>query len=144
MEKIGNQLTNIKTRGNFRELNERASQGRLSAPPSNHPIWDVWNQIKSAYPGPTTNWEDIPPQIWTFAVQELTPAQLTRGIETMARSDDPFPPSAGVFRDWCTAWKDTAQRQDFTGHAQLEDLTAKERRIAIGKSEIEKLKALFG
>lgn len=98
-------LTGIQTRGDFRELRERASQERPltsdSGLPPQHPIWDVWNQIKSAYPGPTANWEAEPPMIWAYAIDGLSPEQVAQGVRNLVYRDSEFPPSAGQFREMC-------------------------------------------
>jgi len=91
--------------GSYQGLRERAElePKRLSEseiPPS-HRIWEVWNQIKSAYPGPTANWEDEPPQIWAYAIEGMTDNQVKQGIANLVSRDSDFPPSAGQFRDLC-------------------------------------------
>ena len=105
-------LSSIQTRGDFRALNERSLRGR---PPSiaserpSHPIWEVWKQIKSAYPGPTTNWEEVPPDVWAYAIDDLSAEQIGNGIRALGRRADPFPPSAGEFREMCTGGSDSAE-----------------------------------
>ena len=42
-----------------------------------------------------------------------------------------------------TSWESAAQRQDFTGHAQLEDITSKERRIENGKKQLADIMGMF-
>ena len=42
-----------------------------------------------------------------------------------------------------TSWKHAATRLDYTGHAQLEDLTAKERRIEDGKKNMADILSTF-
>ena len=97
-------LTGLQTRGDFQALRKHASQdSRLSSESVSptHPIWDVWNQIKSAYPGPTANWEAEPPMIWAYAIEGLKPEQIAQGIRNLARRSEEFPPNAGQFRDLC-------------------------------------------
>lgn len=111
--------------------------------PPNHPIWDVWNQIKSAFPGPTANWEDEPPTIWAFAIDGLSPEQLANGVMSLTRENREFPPNAGQFRDMCMTnhdWEHAATRQDFTGHVQIEDLTTKESKLDERKAMLAKLR----
>jgi len=88
--------------------------------------------------------------IWGSDIAGKTDAQLMGCISNCkarvrAGDSDWLWPNIGLVLGFVdNSWQHAASRVDFTGHAQLEDLTAKERRIAIGKSEIEKLKGLFG
>jgi hypothetical protein len=95
----------VKTRGDFRALSERAqsathddSKNRIS---TDHPIWEVWDAIRSAWPGPTANWPDEPQPAWVFAIKDLGPEQLQAGVERMVTEGTEFPPSAPVFRSLC-------------------------------------------
>ena len=127
----GTLLTGLRTRGDFRALSEHASQGSRLLPDSvtpEHPIWDVWNQIKSAYPGPCANWEVEPPMIWAYAIEGLKPEQLINGVKNLTRRDSAFPPSAGEFRDMCLTnyeWETRCHKILRTDN-MIEDTTKKE------------------
>lgn len=119
----------------------------MSELPPEHPIWDVWNQVKSAFPGPTANWEDEPPAIWAYAIDGLTNDQLRNGVHNLTRDAREFPPSAAQFRDMCLMsyeWEHAALKHDFTGYAQLEDLTGKEAKMAERKSMMAALREQTG
>jgi len=146
MDKISKTLQ-IQTRGEFRELNERAEQGKLSGSeslPSSSPIWDAWENLKAAYPTSTANWELDPPAVWIAHLADMTGAQLFNGLKnlprhTSANGGKDFPPNMAQFRDLCLTnfeWETSAHRLDNTGTAWLEDMTAKERRIEQGKIEL--------
>lgn len=136
-------LTNIKTRGDFRALSERASQESRrdsESLPSNHPVWDVWNQIKSAYPGPTANWDAEPPMIWAYAIDGLKPEQIAQGIRNLVYRDSEFPPSAGQFREMCQMDMDWEHKR--LKYYQPDTLLERKRtpeEDAIGRENIRKL-----
>jgi hypothetical protein len=70
--------------------------------PENHPMWDAWEQIKSAYPGNCANWEDEPPTIWAHAINDMDQKQVDNGIRNLVHFDNNgFPPNAAQFRDLC-------------------------------------------
>jgi hypothetical protein len=141
-------LTGLKTRGDFRALSERASQERKPTSVSDlpdHPIWEVWNQIKSAYPGPCANWEDEPPMIWAYAIEGLRPEQVAQGIRNLVSREGDFPPSAGQFRDLCLMDMDWEHKQlKYIEPTGIDDLTAKEKRTAFGVDAIRKLREECG
>lgn len=102
----------MKAAGSYRGLRERAEQGRTlgevnrASLPSDHPMWDAWEAIKSMWPGPCTHWEDQPPSAWVFAVDDLTYEQIGNGCRNLIHFEDAkggkeFPPSAPQFRDLC-------------------------------------------
>lgn len=112
-------LDPIKTRGDFRRLNERAQQGIDSANAneisSDNPIWDIWDAIRQAFPGPTANWSDEPEPAWAYAVRDLTTDQVRCAIERMMNSGREFPPTAPQFRQWALdpdpeAWRRASHR----------------------------------
>ena len=152
METPKDTLTNIRTRGDFRALSERASQGRPRESaseklPSDSPIWDAWENLKAAYPASTANWEAAPPDVWAAMLGDLTGEQLLNGLRNLVHHQDSrgrndFPPNAPQFRDLCLSdfhWESAAQRIDFTGTALIEDLTSKEKRNADGKAHMAKI-----
>lgn len=120
--------------------------------PGNSPIWDAWENLKAAYPTSTVNWEAEPPAMWCALLGDLSADQLLNGLRNLvhhrdARGNSDFPPNGPQFRDLCLAnyrWETAAQRNDFTGHAQLEDLTAKEKRISERKEQLAKLRSEVG
>ena len=87
--------------------------------------------------------------MWGSDIASKTDAQLMSCISNCkarirAGDSDWQWPNIGMVLGYIDkSWEHAASRIDFTGHTQLEDLTAKERRIETGKSEIEKLKELF-
>jgi len=110
MEPVGKVMNKA---GSYQGLRERAEQERRQGLDDNHPIWDVWLQIKSAYPGPTVNWDDEPPMIWAYAIDGLTETQVANGIKNLVHHSSEFPPSAGQFKDLCLnnyEWESRAQR----------------------------------
>lgn len=112
---------------------------------SNHPIWDVWKQIKSAYPGPTANWDAEPPMIWAYAIEGLTPDQLANGVRNLARRAEEFPPNAGQFRDLClTDFDWEHKRLKYVPPIGIEDQTAKAKRTASGLDAIRALREATG
>ena len=149
MQTPENLLTGIKTRGDFRALNAHASQESRLLPdsemPPEHPIWDVWNQIKSAYPGPCSNWEVSPPMIWAYAIEGLTPDQLANGVRNLARRAEEFPPNAGQFRDLClTDFDWEHKRLKYVPPIGIEDQTAKAKRTTEGLDAIRALREATG
>ena len=155
-ETIGVALSSIRTRGAFRALSERAAQGEqrmnASSLPPDSPVWDAWEAIKGAYPLSTTNWDEEPPLIWFATLGDLSADQILNGLRNLghhrdAKGGTDFPPNVIQFRDLCMAnfqWESAAQRIDFTGVAQIEDLTAKERRIEIGRENMANIMSQFG
>jgi hypothetical protein len=157
MDKLNTLLGPIRTRGEFRALNERAEQGRsrmsVSELSPESPIWDAWESLKAAYPGSTAGWDSEPPTVWCALLGDLTGEQLLNGLRNLVRHVDSrgqtsaFPPSAPQFRDLCLtnyAWETAAQRNDFTGCAQIEDLTGREKRIAERKAQLKQLREQSG
>lgn len=148
-------LGSVSTRGEFRALSERAEQGRLRGSeslPDSSPIWDAWENLKAAYPTSTVNWDAEPPPIWCATLGDLSGEQLLNGLRNLrhhhdSRGGNDFPPNVAQFRDLCLTnfeWETRAHRQDFTGRAQIEDLTGKERRIAERKAQMAKLRQEVG
>lgn len=69
--------------------------------PPDHPVWELWDAIRSAWPGPTTHWPDEPQPAWVYAIDDLAPQQIERGVQRMVREGGEFPPSAPLFRSLC-------------------------------------------
>lgn len=149
MQTPSNLLGSVRTRGDFRELSERAAHERkpmnVSDLPPEHPVWDVWTQVKSAYPGPTANWDAEPPMIWAFAIDRLKPEQIANGVRNLVRREGDFPPSAGQFRDLCLMDMDWEHKRiKYIEPIGIEDQTTKERRKAEGAEAIRKLRGEIG
>lgn len=105
----------------------------------------MWSQIKSAFPGPTANWEAAPPMIWAYAIDGLSPEQIANGVRNLVRDSREFPPNAGQFRDLCLTDFDWEHKQiKYFPPTGIEDLTAKEKRHAEGLEAIRKLRAEVG
>lgn len=144
-------LGEIQTRGDFRGLSERASPASSSENasddalevPGDHPIWEVWDAIRSAWPGPTANWPDAPPMAWLYAIDGLSADAISEGVRTMVRTGGEFPPSAPTFRAICDdadSWEHERIRQaDRRGRAMLE-LPPPPRDPAVNASGIAKLR----
>ncbi|MEO1082415.1 MAG: hypothetical protein AAFY29_22865 [Pseudomonadota bacterium] len=98
-------LGQIRTRGDFRALSELEHSDRSDAErarvPHDHLAWEVWDAIRSAWPGQTINWPDEPQMAWAYAVDGISAEIVGEGIRTMVRSGDTFPPSAPEFRRLC-------------------------------------------
>jgi hypothetical protein len=143
MEKLNQTLT---TAGSYQGLRERAEQEpRLSSgseiPPS-HRIWDVWDQVKSAYPGPTTNWDDVPPTIWAYSLEGLTDDEVATGIKRLVVDTSEFPPSAGQFREMCQ-YREPKKPVYVDTSNMIENKTAKEKRKAEGLDHIHSIQDLM-
>ena len=39
--------------------------------------------------------------VWTYATSDLEPDQVRHGIRRCVREGGEYPPSPGIFRDWC-------------------------------------------
>lgn len=106
----------------------------------------MWEQVKSAYPGPTANWDAEPPAIWAYAIDGLTGDQVANGVRNLVHHASEFPPSAGQFRDLCLTsytWQTRCHKTIDTSHL-IEDTTAKEERCTEGLNAIRALRAEVG
>lgn len=132
----------------LRKLDSGEKNSDSSELHEDHPIWDAWTQIKSAFPGSTVNWEIDPPAIWGHAINDMNHEQVANGIRNLVHFDNNgFPPSAGQFRDLCLTnfdWQERAHKLAFESPPVLEDLTAKEKRVEQGLTEIQKIKEMMG
>lgn len=152
-------ILNIQTRGDFRALSERASQGSSNGSgslidcevPSDHPMWDAWGDIKSTWPGPCANWEVQPPLAWIHAVDGLTREQIGNGVRNLIhfeneKGDKSFPPSAGQFRDLCLYDPDWAHKRlkYIEPLVAIEDQTAKAKRKSEGLYQMRALRERTG
>jgi hypothetical protein len=85
---------------------------------------------------------------WVHALRSFSQQELERGLNNLPnRENNHWPPNAEEFADLCRMdfkWETAAQRHDFTGHAQLEDLTGKEAKIVERKAMMSKLRAETG
>ena len=144
MKQPSDLLGNVQNRGDFQALRERASQGQERKIPASHPIWDVWINIKSAWPTATTNWEDIPPLVWAYALEGLTPEQIATGNRNLVHHKSDFPPSVSVFRSLCLA-KDPEASPDYGRRTLppglIEDETVKQKRQREG---LERIREIMG
>lgn len=153
MKTINQSIGGVKTRGDFRQLNKRAELERQRASdrrevdlPHDHPIWEAWQRLKEYYGAAFTN-DPEPNATWIFNLQDLSADQIGNGVRNLKHHPRQFAPNPGEFRDLCLTnfdWETRAQRQDFTGRAQIENLTGKERRIAERKVQLAKLRAEVG
>lgn len=161
MDQVKNHLTKA---GSYRGLKERAGreisseeQNRRGVISSDHPIWDVWQQIKDCYPGPTANWDDEPPAAWAFALDGVSKDAIAAGIKFMVHCGSNFPPSAPEFRKMCgsnTDWEharlkpchevleapivDKGEGRHLIAHGTAEDAEA------TPEEHLAKLKTIFG
>ena len=112
--------------------------------PPDHPIWEAWTQIKSAFPGPTANWEDEPPMIWAYAINELTLEQVQNGIKNLVHHGKEFPPSAGQFKDLCIMsfeWETQAHKPIDPATLLTKQPTVED--TEIGKAALNAMKGMF-
>lgn len=154
MKNLNQVLGPIQTRGEFRELSERAERGNSlgNGTPltDDSPLWDVWESIKAFYPGSTANWDSEPPMMWAHVLSDLTYEQLATGVKNLihhrdAKGANDFPPNAGQFRDLCLTnfeWERAAHK--IVEPVALENLTAKEQRRQQGLDELKKLRESVG
>ena len=82
---------------------EKRARGQASVP-SDHPVWDVWQSIKQAYPGSTMNWDEEPSVEWAYAIDGLSQEKIAIGLKAMIQEGGEFPPSAPIFRALCGAY----------------------------------------
>lgn len=147
MQKPTDILNPIKTRGDFRQLSERSKQEQplLSELPPDHPIWDLWLIMMGKYGAQWTH-GDEPNMGWIHALRDMHQEELMKGVNNLVhREDNHWPPNAEEFADLCRTsftWETQAHR--VVEHAQLEDLTAKEKRQAAGIEAIRKLREETG
>mgnify|MGYP003626656860 CR=1 FL=1 len=140
MEKLG---TAMNRAGSYQVLRERAEHElQEQQMNSEHPIWDVWVQIKAAFPGPCANWEDEPPLIWAHAINGLTKDQVAAGIRNLTASSSGFPPSAGEFRELCADTGSWERRAQTPFHRpMLVDKTTRETKAREGLVAIKEIRA---
>ena len=144
---IGDRLGEIKTRGDFRRVIERASSESredASSLSADNPIWDVWTMMRDMYGAQWTH-GDEPNMGWIYALQDISPIQLRHGVDNLCKRDDNhWPPNAAEFHDLCLIDMDWEhKRLKYLPPTGIEDLTAKEKRIELGKSEMSKIMGMF-
>lgn len=140
----------LKRSGSYQGLRERASQENSSdnvnrgTIPADHPVWDVWNSIRSTYPGGTTNWEDMPPVEWAYALEGLSQEQIAKGLKRMVHEGSKFPPSAPEFRQLCDpdSWERQAHKL-FDGKLLENKAHLHPDNIKAGKAALSQMKGLF-
>jgi len=146
-------LSPVQTRGDFRALSERASRDKPSESenarqvPADHPVWDLWEVIRGAFPGPAVNWPDAPELAWVYAIDDLTPQQIETGVRRMVREGGEFPPSAPTFRAFCLVhWEH--RRQELAAEnrppLELEHAPSRESRRRLALREIRKIREACG
>ena len=88
-------------------------------------------------------------QIWGHDIAEMTDGQLLGCIQNVkSRLKEGHPdwlwPNIGLIIGFqASNWEHAASRVDFTGTALLEDMTAKERRVANGKEQLASIMGMF-
>ena len=147
--KTPKQLAELKTRGDFRRLNEQSQQEqqRLTASelPTDHPIWDMWLIMMSKYGAQWTH-GDEPAIGWIHSLRNMSKDQLIKGMDNLIhRDDNHWPPNAEEFADLCRTsftWETQAHKV-FTPENKLEDLTAKEANKVLGANTMAAIKDMF-
>lgn len=119
MEAIGKIISKEKSYQGLREHAERGKRREPGSIATDHPVWDVWQSIKSAYPGPTMRWDDEPPIEWAYALDGLTGEQIASGLRAMVQQGGTFPPSAPEFRSLCGFQDWEHRRQSKPAHEVL-------------------------
>lgn len=130
----------IKTRGDFRALSERAlqdsghgSESRQEIP-TDHPVWEVWDAIKQTWPTGTARWADEPLPAWVYALEEFTPNQIAAGVRRMVKQGGTFAPSAPEFVKYVRDEKTFEEAQQARQASQPDNLLTysppKEERLA--------------
>lgn len=147
MKQIGEHLGQVKTRGDFRQLNaSRKPDSKIDLDPY-HPIWELWDRMTEFYGSAfLAQYGEKPNLTWVEMLKDLTQEQFTNGFHCLKDRDNPFPPNPAEFRILCeinNGWERQCHRIIDTSNL-LEDTTAKEARKATGRSEIRRLREATG
>jgi hypothetical protein len=89
--------------------------------------------------------------MWAHVLNDLNLDQVANGVRNLHHFEGrdgskSFPPSAGEFHDLCLNnfnYERIAHKMAFPNGLPLEDQKAKEKRISVGLTEIEKIKAMM-
>ncbi len=109
--------------------------------PSDHPMWELWERMGEMFGHQWASQQgECPNDTWLRGCADLSVEQLGQGIKALLDRGVDWPPSLPAFRALCRQNWESRIHQPFVPATALEDLSTKERKLAMRKAGLAQLR----